>query len=49
MFPDHQKLGGILGSTGIWWDAECDPRYGLITMGMIFSSLGDMEATAAEA
>lgn len=45
ILPDHQKAGGILGTTGIWWDAEFDQRFGLITVDMIFGPLVDLEAS----
>lgn len=26
--PEHARLGGLLGTRGIWWDAPIDPRWG---------------------
>lgn len=43
LLPEHEGFGEMLGSTGIWWDADHDPKYGLFTMGIIFGSFRDVE------
>ena len=45
LLAEHRAFGGVLGSTGIWWDAEHDERFGLVTMAMIFGPLGSLEVS----
>ena len=42
LLPEHEEFRDMLGPTGIWWDADHDPKYGIFTMGMIFGSLRDV-------
>jgi RIO-like serine/threonine protein kinase len=41
--PAHVNVGGVIGTTGIWWGAEYDPRFGLISLAMLFGPLNDQK------
>ena len=42
LLPAHAQGGGVLGTSGIWWDGPLEPRFGgrYIPLGMIFGLSG---------